>query len=543
MKNILQTSNQQEDELQALRKELNQLRKQADATNTFLNNIIAELPEHVYWMDLDGRVLGCNEKQARSFGFPNTKELIGKTLYDVAKSLEWDKSLADKIRQDDLEVIQTRRPKISESTIILNNEERAFIDYKKPLVDETGKIIGVLGISIDITERKKLEKKLKLSEKNAINERNLTNIYLDNILDAVPEHLYWMDKNGVVLGCNDQQAQSFGLTNRNELIGKTLEEVGTKIGWSKEMINAIRQNDLHIMQTGQGTVVEESGIFHGQFKTYISYKNPLRNAQNKVIGILGITVDITERKKMEEELVKAKEKAEIASLAKSEFLMNMSHDLRTPLNGILGFTQILEAQETEPHKKENLTHILTSARRLLNLLSEILDVSYIEAGMPIESNKFSVKDLFQQVEELMQTEIRRKGLEFKIQISENIPSILIGDKKRIDKILINLLSNAIKFTDAGIITFDVAAVQEQVDSVELKIVLKDMGIGIPQDKLEIIFDKFTRLTSSYRGVYKGTGLGLYIVKKFIEDLGGKIYVESEVGKGSTFTCLLKLKKG
>ena len=539
---LKETLAQREEELQDLRQQFCQLKQQSKITHTYLTNILAELPEHIYWIDIDGQILNCNQMQAQSFGYSNAKEVIGKTIYDIANHLGWDKQVADKIRQADLEVIQTRNAKAFEISVTINGKQITYIDRKKPLINENGEVIGLIGVGIDITERKQIEKDLKKGEKKALHEKMLANIYLNNILACIPEHLYWMDRNGVLLGCNDKQAQSFGVASREEVIGKDIAEIGARLGWSAEMVNAIRQNDLKIMETKQPRIAEESGIFHGEYKTYISYKNPLLDEKDEVMGIFGITVDITERKKMEQELLKAKEKAELASQAKSEFLMNMSHDIRTPLNGILGFAQLLEAEEADPIKKENLGYILQSTRRLIKLLNEILDTSYIEEGMPLEFVEFNSRDLFNDLAELMQSELRRKNLELVLEYDEDVPIKLIGDKKRLDKILINLLSNAIKFTEAGTITISVSILEDTNTAVNLKIAVKDMGIGIPQDKFEVIYDKFTRLTSSYRGVYPGSGLGLYIVKRFVNDLNGELMVESELGKGSTFVCIIPFTK-
>ncbi|MDF2867352.1 MAG: arcB 2 [Gammaproteobacteria bacterium] len=533
---------QREADLQTLHQQFSQLKQQADITNTYLTNILVNFPEHIYWIDAEGKILNCNEMQAHAFGYSCAKEVVGKTIYDIAEHLGWDKHIPEKIRQSDAEVMQTKCAKTFEISVSINGKQITYIDHKKPLIDKNGQVIGVVGIGIDITRRKQIEKDLKQGAKKALHEKMLANIYLDNILACIPEHLYWLDKNGVILGCNDKQAQAFGASNREAVIGKDIFDVGRELGWPAEMVSAIRQNDLMIMETKQPVVAEESGIFHGEYKTYISYKNPLLDEKNEVMGIFGITVDITERKKMERELLKAKEKAELASQAKSEFLMNMSHDIRTPLNGILGFSQLLEAQEIDPTKKENLGYILQSTRRLIKLLNEILDTSYIEEGMPLEFIEFNSRDLFNDLAELMQSELRRKNLELVLEYGENVPTKLMGDKKRLDKILINLLSNAVKFTEAGTITISVSVLENTNTAVNLKIAVKDMGIGIPQDKFEVIYDKFTRLTSSYRGVYLGSGLGLYIVKRFVNDLNGKLEVESELGKGSTFTCILPLTK-
>ena len=520
---------------------MHQAQQKAVMATVYLETILEKSPEHLYWLDKENRILNCNDQQAHSFNYKDAKELVGKDIYDIAKYLSWDENYVKKIVQNNAEVLATGQEIIVEETIIANNGKRVFQSCKRPYYDSLGNIIGIFGIAFDITERKELEYKLRLAETRANSDKLKFSIYLDNILANVPEHLYWVDKAGVVLGCNDKQAQSFGLKDKNELIGKSLQQLGKLLSWSQEMIDIIYRNNVEIMETRQQKVVEEYAIFHGEYRTFLSYKNPLINKEGEVIGIFGITVDITERKKLEQELFIAKEQAEIANNAKSEFLMNMSHDLRTPLNGVLGLSQVLYLDEKDAVKKSSLSDILVSARRLYALLNEIIDLSYLEQGMPIKLAQFNIHELTQEVFELLMAEIKQKALNVSIQIDSSLPTKLYSDKIRISRILLNLLSNAVKFTHGGKICLNInLAKLKSTEQEYIKIEVKDTGIGIPKDKLDMIFDKFTRLTSSYRGVYKGTGLGLHIIKRFVEELNGSIQVKSELGKGTLFTCLIPL---
>jgi len=248
-----------------------------------------------------------------------------------------------------------------------------------------------------------------------------------------------------------------------------------------------------------------------------------------VIGVLGITVDITERKNLERDLITAKEQAEAANQAKSEFLMNMSHDLRTPFSGILSMTSFLFEHEQDPIKKDMQDVVLKSARRLLVLLNDVMEVSSI-GGHPIEYREFAIKEVVDEVSELINAEIKMKGLNLLIDCPNTKVSI---DKHRITRILLNLVGNAIKFTHEGTIKVKI------VTSTYLTITVQDSGIGIPQDKLDIIFEKFSKLKpSNQHHTYMGSGLGLYIVKKFLDELHGSIQVTSELGKGSIFTCTI-----
>jgi|GEM_PF-1111118 len=525
-------------ERKKLERELQKAKEQANTERMYLDNILTSVPEHLYWMDKNEVILGCNDRQAQSFGYKDKSEVIGKSIKELGKNIGWDKHMTSAIHQNNLEIMQSQQSKIIEESSLYNGKYKTFLSYKNPLLNENGEVIGVLGIAVDISKRKKLEHELRQAKEQISIERNNFSVYLDNILANVPEHLYWLDKNEVILGCNDKQARSLGFKNKSEIIGKSLQQIGQMVAWSQPMINDLHKNNQLIMQTGKGVIVEEDSIYEGEYKTLLSYKNPLIDKSGQIIGVLGITIDITERKRLECDLIAAKEQAEAANQAKTEFLMNMSHDLRTPLNGILGISQILYMNEQDETQKSYLYDILSSAGRLLALLNEIIDFSYIEQGTPLKLGRFSIHEVVQETTELLMAEIKEKNLALRVEIETNVPSIIQSDKMRINRILINLLGNAVKFTPTGEIALIIATVEDNAKASWLMIQVKDTGIGMPEDKLSEIFDKFSRLTSSYRGIYKGTGLGLYIVKKFVAELGGSINVESKLEQGSTFTCLL-----
>jgi two-component system aerobic respiration control sensor histidine kinase ArcB len=518
-----------------------QLADNGHSNAIFCSKILSELPEHIYYLDKNGCILACNIQQAKFFGFSSPYEVIGKNLYDLAQELQWDQALVKQVRDNDTQVLQSGQEVVIEETLIIDGQRKIFLSYKKPLLGDSGEIIGIVGVSIDISSRKQLEEKLRLAELRANNEKIKFDTYIENILANVPEHLYWMDKNEVILGCNDRQAWSFGLPSKTEVVGKSIDDLAEIVGWDKPMLEAIHRNNQEIMATGRGRIIEEHAIFHGEHRTFLSYKNPLLDRHQQVIGIFGITVDITERKRLEQEIIQAKEKAEQATLAKSEFVMNMSHDLRTPLNGVLGLAQILQIHESDMAKKESLGNILTSARQLLKLLNEIIDITYLEQGMPIKQQVFNIMDVANDVVALLASEAAQKGLALTIVASDSIP-ILIGDQMRTNRIVLNLLSNAVKFTARGGVKLAIAIVKQETDNVLLEIKVNDSGLGIPPDKLDLIFERFMRLTSSYQGVYQGSGLGLYIVTRFVKELHGEIKVKSKLGQGSTFTCLLPFKR-
>ena len=521
----------------AERQELLELRmrvKQLEAKASLLKNIFNELPALIYWKNRAGIYQGCNNAILQLFNLSSSAELIGKTIYDL------DPKNAKQVDEIDQTIMQLDSAKIVEQTgVDPRGQEAIYLTCKAPLHDEQGKVIGLIGISLDITHRIKLEQQIKHDIEVAENQRYWANTYLDNILDYLPQNLYWIDKSSIVLGCNEQQAKFFGLKNKHELIGKNIYDAAKFLGWDKSIANTVRQNDLKIMATGERQVFEEIAEFNGKTRTFLSYKNPLVTKTGEIVGLFGLTVDITERKLMEEELKKSKELAEQANQTKTDFLMNMSHDIRTPLNGILGYSQILHLQETDPIKKQNLNDILKSARRLIALLNEIIDIAYIEKGLPINPSDFEIRQLWLEIQELFQSQVKQKDIRFLTHISENVPKVIHLDKQRLHRILLNLVANAIKFTHQGYVKMSVALHFNQQGEA-LKITIKDTGIGIPADKIEQVFDQFIRLTPSNQGIYPGTGLGLWIVKKFTNDLKGTIQLQSKLNIGTQVILLIPL---
>ncbi|MDX1901129.1 MAG: ATP-binding protein [Gammaproteobacteria bacterium] len=267
---------------------------------------------------------------------------------------------------------------------------------------------------------------------------------------------------------------------------------------------------------------------------------PVYDEANNCCGVTGIALDITREKLAEITLRKAKKKAEHANQLKTEFIRNMEHDIRTPLSGIEGLAAILREQEINSEKKEWLADIAYSARDLLNYCNGILDFSRIEAGtMPVLKKRFELRQLLTEIIAIEMPAAKLKKLNLHFECEDNIPAFLLGDSYRLKQVLINLISNAIKFTHEGhVILFVKVAYDKSKQRIILAFAVQDTGIGIPKEKQDFIFEKFARLTPANRERYKGPGLGLRIVKKFVEEMGGSIELESESGKGSTFTCVL-----
>ena len=272
-------------------------------------------------------------------------------------------------------------------------------------------------------------------------------------------------------------------------------------------------------------------------------KLPILNQQGQAVGVVGYFSDITELKEKERELRIAKQQAEAANRAKSAFMANISHDIRTPLSGLVGFAEITATHLETAQERENLQYLVQSSNALLKLLNEVIEYSRLECGaLPHSIIKFNLTELIDQVLALEKPSIAAKKLLLHVTIDRHIPVYLVGDAVRLHRILLNLVSNAIKFTAEGFVRLAAELTQQQGHELILKLTVQDSGMGIPADQQAQIFSRFVRLIPSYQGQYVGSGLGLTVVKQFIDDLHGEIYVDSQEQQGSTFTCIIPCRQ-
>jgi signal transduction histidine kinase/ActR/RegA family two-component response regulator len=385
-------------------------------------------------------------------------------------------------------------------------------------------------------------------------------IALENIIAFMPGHVYWKDLNGVYIGCNDKQALSLGFQSAKDVIGKTDYE----LPWSIESADEFRKNDLQVMRNATPITKKEKIIIGSKEAILITQKIPLFDDNQQVIGVLGISTDITDL------MMRAKKKAEIANEAKTEFIANMSHDLKTPMTGLLGMLRGLLQSEQEARSSLNsksqlsqeklekiLSHVLDqvkeyaslaliSGERLNQFHDDVLNNVELDSGQSTEiRTDFNLDHLIQDVIGLQKPAAFNKKLNLTAEIEEHTPCHLNGLKQSFYRVLANLISNAIKFTQEGSISVNVSLNESKAsgtchegDEIRLKVSVSDTGMGIPQDKFDEIFNPFSRLTSSYNGIYEGLGIGLYAVKQYVTHMKGEIRVESQIGQGSCFTVYL-----
>ncbi|MCS7220115.1 MAG: response regulator [Anaerolineae bacterium] len=496
-----------------------------------LRTLIDNLPDHIYIKDAQSRFVLINNALTQYIGISTPDELIGKTDFDLLP-----REVAARFYAEEQEIIRSGHPLVDrerQSVLSPGNHPRWLLVTKVPLRDEHGEIIGIVGINKDITERKQMEEALA-------REQHLLQVLMDN----VPDHIYFKDRESRFIKINQSLAQWFGLSDPAQAIGKTDFDFFTE-----EHARQAYEDEQKILQTGQPLLgIEEKETWPDRPETWVlTSKMPLRDREGRIIGTFGISRDITERKRMEEELRVAKEAAEAAARAKSEFLANMSHEIRTPLNAIIGMTSLLLDTPLSAQQREFAETIRTSSDALLALINDILDFSKIEAGkLELETSPFDLQLCIEEALDLVAPQAMAKGLELAYLVHNGTPISLIGDVARLRQVLVNLLSNAVKFTDHGEVVVEVTIDKEHLPTIQSRLTaaggspvslhfsVRDTGIGIPQDQQARLFQSFTQLDASITRKYGGTGLGLAICKRLVEMMGGKIWVESEPGKGSTF---------
>jgi signal transduction histidine kinase len=358
------------------------------------------------------------------------------------------------------------------------------------------------------------------------------------ILDALPNSIYLKDLHGRYVWLNKKSAEQLKSKHLvfGSIIGKTDFEV-----FPKSNAMEYTKNDKKVIETRKGLFIEEEVILpSGERLAQLSFKEPLYdNDPSKLIGVLGYTIDVTEIKELRE----AKEKAEAANRAKTEFLENMRHDIRTPLAGITGFAETIKNETTEPKIKEYAANLVTSSNALSSLLDSVLEAINVGSGeIPLLKKSFSLQEKLQEIILLNQAKAHQKNLELLFDYDPAIPKHLIGDPTRLHRIALELVTNALNFTEKGHVRLSAQLAKDNKEDAIVKIVVEDTGIGIESAKQQELYVRFKRFAPSYEGISKGFGLGLYVTKQFIDDLQGELYVESQVGVGSKFTAIIKLKK-
>ena len=591
----------------------------------FLQNLLDAIPNPVFYKDTHMRYQQCNKAMEVLYGH-RREEIIGRSIHDLA--------LGDNAAihsEKDVELL--RQPGIDKYEAQFKNADGSLLSavcYKASVVNTEGELVGLVGVILDITERKRFEEALKESEQSlraildavhtgiliidpvthAIVEANpavvqmigkteeeilgrvchrfvcpaeqgrcpITDLglqvdnserilltasgdkipvlksvskitlkgcdyLLENIVDisslksaeqvamhetaklsamlsGMEEGVVFADADDVVVEVNDWFARLVQ-QKREELIGKTIEALHER---------KILENVQGIIRGFREKSASEPVFMQramGNMEVILRVQPVYRDTS--YVGVLLNVVNVTD-------LVQACRRAEAADIAKSEFLANMSHEIRTPMNAIIGMTDLVLDTSLNEEQREFLDVIKTSAYGLLTLINDILDLSKIEsAKLTLDLIPFSLPNTLDDTLKSLAVGAHGKGLELAYQIDPSIPEMLIGDPGRLRQVMTNLVGNAIKFTERGEVVVTVTREEETDESTKLRFTVTDTGIGIPPDKLEVVFEPFRQVDSATTRKYGGTGLGLSITRHLVALMGGgQIHVESTLGKGSVF---------
>jgi PAS domain S-box-containing protein len=514
-----------------------------------LANVLANIPGSIYWKDRESKYLGCNEYVLRIVNAKSVSDIIGKS--DVELFHFSDIQLAEVQLNDKLFIEKGITINREEVGTLADGKEHIYAATKAPLKDTKGNIIGVIGTSIDITERKRLETKLaKAREKEQLLEQELTKTYLDNILANVPGSVYWKDREGRYLGCNAFVLKMAGLDSQSEIIGKTDYD----LPW-KKAADLSREVDISIMKHGPETL-EEEGFTTGSKKIcLLSHKSPLRDKSGNIIGIIGVSIDITEKKQLENKLAEAREKQRLLEQTRFKASANMAHEIRNPLAAIQSsaqgmsnyFSSLCEAYVLA--QQHNLP-VADIPPRSIKFLPELLDnindetqnaESLLETLLTTVIHDKINEALFEtcSVVDCVNRALKRFPPMGKLRDTRflrwqtDIDFEFFGPKLAFIHVLFNLMKNSYAFTKFET-EKDYISIQLEVGTEWNYLYFMDTGAGIPAENLARLFKGYftTRIS--------GMGVGLPFCRMVMQGLKGEISCQSEVNKYTKF--ILKFPK-
>jgi len=472
-------------------------------------------------------LVGVHDHEGRfKYVSPSSSEMLGYSPEELIGSKP-----GNFIHPDDLEQIEDQFFKVGDNNLDNKNEYRIkrkddryvwFETITQPIKNMKGEVVEIQTSSRDITERKQAERQIREKEEKY---RNIFESMFDVYLE-VNVH------SGEVIEISPSVYRISGYS-RDELIGKSMLPFYADPEEWRKLINTLDKKDR--ISDFEVSLVNKEGS-----EVTCSYSvRMIRDDNDNPQKMVGTLRDISERKRAERQLEEAKVKAESASKAKSEFLANMSHEIRTPMNAILGFSEVLMNKLDDEESRSHLEAILSSGRTLLSLINDILDLSKIEAGkMQINYEPVELPVLVEDIQHIFEKKLSEKNLSLKIDIDKDLPGVLYLDEVRIRQILFNLVGNAIKFTDEGYIKIGVYVRKTDNERYQLKLVVKDTGVGIPRKQQRLIFNAFHQQDGQDSRRYEGSGLGLSITRKLVEKMNGQIKLDSRIGQGSQFEIIL-----
>src|SRR5947209_1196608 len=505
-----------------------------DLTPVARDVVIESMSDAVIVMDLRHRITDLNPAAERLLGRPRS-EVVGRPSLQAASA--W------------FEQIQRfyHVPTAHEELVLTLDGTPHFFDLRiSPLADRHGSTSGRLVVLRDITERKQAmealerarEEQAASAHENArlYQEANEQRQYFEALMNNSPIAVASTDLDDRIVTCNQAFEQLFG-SSQVQVVGRSLVEVISSPKYYAEVernLSRIKQGEvIHVMTRWLGRHLEAQGV-------------PVL-VDGRIVGVLGLYLDITERKQAMEALEQARAEAEAANEAKSAFLAMMSHEIRTPMNAIIGMTGLLLDTDLTFEQRDYAETVRFSSDALLTIINDILDFSKIEAGkLELEQQPFDLRECLESALDLLAARATEKGLDLAYLLDEQVPVAVYGDLTRLRQIVVNLLSNAVKFTEKGEVVLSVEAKEKNDDGrahmeeheggrfYELHFAVTDTGIGISEEGMARLFRSFSQVDASTTRRYGGTGLGLAISKRLAEQMGGSMWVESQPGVGTTF---------
>jgi two-component system sensor histidine kinase/response regulator len=484
-------------------------------SNSILTAVIEGTGDSIFVKDLESRYLMMNPAAAEFVKRP-LEEILGKTDSEL-----YPAETARQFALSDQRVTETGETEVFEGTAMCLGVARDYLCAKSVYRNLQGNIIGLVGISHDITERKQAEEKLKQSEQQLAEAQRLAHIGSWN-WDLTTDSLSWSDEHYRIFGCDAQGFEVSYTAFKQFLHPDDLDLVDNA---SRNVIATKEQFNIYyriIRPDGEERIVHSRGT--------LGFDD-----QGNAVRMFGTAQDVTERKQIETELKEARDGALESARLKSEFLANMSHEIRTPMNGVIGMTGLLLDTDLNIEQREFAETIHSSSDALLTIINDILDFSKIEAGkLQFETLDFDLNNAIESTVEMFAERAHEKRVELASLVNSDLPSALRGDPGRLRQVLTNLIGNALKFTESGEVVVRATKESETGDSVVVRFTISDTGIGIQEADQRRLFYAFTQADGSTTRKYGGTGLGLAISKQLVELMGGEIGVISQPGKGSTF---------
>lgn len=503
--------------------ERNQTEETLNNERVLFRTIIDLIPDAVYVKDFEGRKILANPREVQFSGKDSEIEIIGKTDAHLYPDEDARRGLTE-----DQIVLSTGKSifDIEGSLTDREGQLRWLLISKVPLRDVYGKVVGLVGVTHDITARKKTENELKQASTRLALATRAGGVGVWD-LNLVSNNLIWDDQMFTLYGADragfEVTYETWMSKIHPEDVAQVNQQIKLAIGGEKEFDAEFR-------------VIWPDGSVHN----IRALATVHHDAKGNQLYMVGTNWDITEQKETEANLLISKLEADSANKAKSEFLANMSHEIRTPLNGVIGFTDLLLKTPLNKIQQQYTRNANTSGHALLAIINDILDFSKIEAGkMELNLVKSDIIELVEQTSDIIKYHASQKGLELLLNIQNDIPRNAVADPARLKQILVNLLGNAVKFTEKGEVELKVTFSRTNERLGKFTFSVRDTGIGISEEQQKLLFKAFSQADNSTTRKFGGTGLGLTISNMLAEKMGSKIEIVSEIGSGSNFYFTLE----